>query len=770
MRTLLLLVSLFFINNLLHAQSTKVLFLGNSYTYANDLPQMIEDLSLSMGDVLNTDQNTPGGHSMMAHAANATSHQKIQSQDWDFVVLQAQSQEPSWSVEQIEVDVFPYAKLLSDTIKYNHACSEILFFSTWGRKDGDAYNCEEWPPVCTFEGMNDRLTVGYYTMAEQNEASVSPVGMAWKVAREDGVMDDINLYSGDGSHPSVYGTYLTACVFYQSIFGKNIENANYYASLSQAEAEYLQSVANSIFAEDFSYVLDDEVTATEYNFTNESWVEHGHQVLTRFNFEQNAQNEYSFTFSNQSLNADSYLWNFGDGTQSTEAQPTHLYEDAGVYEVSLLASNDCFSTQITHSVVITSDEVEGTKVLFLGNSYTYYNDLPQLIKNLSLSMGDLVYTDQNTPGGQRLMDHAENAISYGKIKDQDWDFVVLQAQSQEPSWPIAQIETEVFPFAQQLCDSVKLNHTCSEVLYFSTWGRKNGDADNCESWPPVCTFEGMNDRLTVAYYTMAEQTEASVSPVGMAWKIAREDGLMDEINLYNNDGSHPSVYGSYLAACVFYQSIFKKPVEDANFYAGIAQAKAEYLQAVANSVFAEDFSYVLDDDLTANEYHFTKDSWYEYGQQVLAEFDYEQTGFDFEFTNSSLNAEYYSWFFGDGGVSVEAQPSYSYNSAGAFDVQLAAQNDCFADTIIQHVDIVMGIEAQESMADIKLWSKAGRLYFENIATVQSIEIFDILGQRIQEIMPNGDHILDCQVGENYKSLIVKMNFKTGKAINRKIVL
>lgn len=212
MRTLSLLVMLFFAINFLNAQEVKVLFLGNSYTSVNNLPQMIEDLSLSMGDQVFTDQNTPGGQRLMNHAANVTSHQKIQSQDWDFVVLQCQSQEPSWPIAQIETEVFPYAQQLTDTIKYNHSCSEVLFYSTWGRENGDASNCAEWPPVCSFEGMNDRLLVAYYNMAVQNETSISPVGMAWKIAREDGIMDNINLYSGDGSHPSVHGTYLLSLI------------------------------------------------------------------------------------------------------------------------------------------------------------------------------------------------------------------------------------------------------------------------------------------------------------------------------------------------------------------------------------------------------------------------------------------------------------------------------------------------------------------------------------------------------------------------------
>jgi hypothetical protein len=74
------------------------LFLGNSYTYVNDLPLLIDSLAKANGDDLVYDQNTPGGHTFNNHFNNATSLAKINLQAWQYVVLQAQSQEPSFSL------------------------------------------------------------------------------------------------------------------------------------------------------------------------------------------------------------------------------------------------------------------------------------------------------------------------------------------------------------------------------------------------------------------------------------------------------------------------------------------------------------------------------------------------------------------------------------------------------------------------------------------------------------------------------------------------
>src|SRR5436189_5198274 len=81
--------------NELQAQlSYRVLFLGNSYTAVNNLPQLVHDVALSAGDTLVFDSNTPGGYQLINHSTDATSQAKIMTGGWDYVVIQGQSQEP----------------------------------------------------------------------------------------------------------------------------------------------------------------------------------------------------------------------------------------------------------------------------------------------------------------------------------------------------------------------------------------------------------------------------------------------------------------------------------------------------------------------------------------------------------------------------------------------------------------------------------------------------------------------------------------------------
>ena len=218
-------------------------------------------------------------------------------------------------------------------------------------------------------------------------------------------------------------------------------------------------------------------------------------------------------------------------------------------------------------------------VLFIGNSYTAANDLPGTFAQIATAMGDQVTVDSKSNGGFTFQMHSQDPITYQKINAQAWDYVVIQGQSQEPSFPFGQVNTQSIPYAMQLADSVDANHPCAQVNYFMTWGRENGDPQ----WDSINTFHKMNARLRDAYLRIADSSDASVSPVGAAWRHIRE--THPSIQLYVGDGSHPSVAGTYLAASVFYVSLFQQPINpNLAFTAGLDAVTAQLLVDAANFV------------------------------------------------------------------------------------------------------------------------------------------------------------------------------------------
>ena len=195
-------------------------------------------------------------------------------------------------------------------------------------------------------------------------------------------------------------------------------------------------------------------------------------------------------------------------------------------------------------------------ILFIGNSYTYSNGgVDVMLKNIALAEGDTIYTESLTVGGATFSSFCNNPETFSRIRSRAWDYVVLQEQSQLPAFPQSQVEEECYPFAKRLCNSIRANDSCTQILFFMTWGRENGDQDNCVYYEPLCTYDGMQQRLRESYVQMADDNNAIAVPVGLAWKYVRDH--YPEINLYQSDGSHPSVEGTYLAAMTFRSILFQ---------------------------------------------------------------------------------------------------------------------------------------------------------------------------------------------------------------------
>ena len=310
-------------------------------------------------------------------------------------------------------------------------------------------------------------------------------------------------------------------------------------------------------------------------------------------------------------------------------------------------------------------------VLFIGNSYIYYNDLPIMLDDLANSLGDDINFEQSTPGGETLEGHSTYPLTINKINQTNWDYVILQGQSQRSALSPAYVSTNVTPFAQQLVNMIESNSSCSEPIFFMTWGRKYGDQSYCAFYPPVCTFDGMQARLRDSYLNYGFNNSATISPVGIAWKRAMNQN--STINLYRNDNSHPSERGTYLTACTFYATIFKKSPIGASFKpAGMSQSDATFLQTIAHEV-------VLDSLATWNIFN--------------ADFEYtivNTASPTIYFNNLSSNYENLVWSFGDGTTSTSINPTHQYSSPGNYTVTLTiyTNSGCLIDSISQNIDII----------------------------------------------------------------------------------
>ena len=177
-----------------------------------------------------------GGARLIDHAASQETIGKIQSRAWSFVILQEQSQYPAYSHSRMEMK--KGARILKDASK-----GKTLLFMTWGYHNGDNLNAND-PGTRTFEGMQERLKQGYLEVGKELSIDVCPVGLAWLKARQ--LDPDLQLWSSDGIHPSVMGTYLAATCFYAKLLGKSPVGLKFTASIDAAKAKTLQLAAAQI--------------------------------------------------------------------------------------------------------------------------------------------------------------------------------------------------------------------------------------------------------------------------------------------------------------------------------------------------------------------------------------------------------------------------------------------------------------------------------------------------------------------------------------------
>jgi hypothetical protein len=239
------------------------------------------------------------------------------------------------------------------------------------------------------------------------------------------------------------------------------------------------------------------------------------------------------------------------------------------------------------AILAGANEVEAQDtlhVLFVGNSYTYTNDLPSLFLNLAASGGNRVVTAMSAPGGYTLEQHTTNPTTLDLIAQGGWDYVVLQEQSQYPTIPYYRLNS-MYPSARWL-DSMIVAHG-ERTAFFMTWGRKHGGQQVINGYYsyPFANFFEMQDTLTAAYTEISQELAATLCPIGLCWARAVE--LDSTVDLWQADGSHPTLQGSYLATCSFYATLYGASPVGLPYTGGLTPSEAAFLQYAAwNATFA----------------------------------------------------------------------------------------------------------------------------------------------------------------------------------------
>ena len=207
--------------------------------------------------------------------------------------------------------------------------------------------------------------------------------------------------------------------------------------------------------------------------------------------------------------------------------------------------------------------VRSLNVLFVGNSFTARNDLPNTIAGLARAAGARFDHRLVSVGGASLRTHWNKGEAAAAIGDGGFDYVVLQEQSTLPIKNAGRMRENVILFDQAI------RRAGARTALYMTWARRHAPETQ--------------EAITDAYASAARETGALLVPVGAAWQ--RFLAAHERPVLHDRDGSHPTAAGSYLAACVFFAALLRRsPVGVGGAVAGLEPEEMRSLEKVARAV------------------------------------------------------------------------------------------------------------------------------------------------------------------------------------------
>lgn len=220
-------------------ENPRILFVGNSHTYTNDLPVIFSEIAGAMGHPADVQEITAGAYTLTQFAdetdeVGSVVNQRLTEETWDFVILQENTNDAFSAAEEA---MLPAASSLDEKIRAAGGQTGILM--TWTPKDGAGIMDREY--------VQSILAQNTIAVSERLDSLLIPGGVGFMRCLEQ--YPQIELWDEDGMHPSLEGSYLAGCIAYAVIFRESPAGCSYTAELDAETAAQLQEVAAGFLAE-----------------------------------------------------------------------------------------------------------------------------------------------------------------------------------------------------------------------------------------------------------------------------------------------------------------------------------------------------------------------------------------------------------------------------------------------------------------------------------------------------------------------------------------
>lgn len=229
----------------------------------------------------------------------------------------------------------------------------------------------------------------------------------------------------------------------------------------------------------------------------------------------------------------------------------------------------------------TLNDTKDLRILFIGNSFTFVNDMSGKFTKLAEAAGYHPYVERIATSAITLSEMADRNTEYGEkvyktLTSTEWDYVILQEQSQKP---ITQPETSTYPAIRTLNQWIEA--ASAKTVLYMTWGYDNNMRLEIDSVPISLNRVQMQRILAKNYYYIGNSIGAQVSPIGLAFGQCQS--IYPEISLVlDSDLYHPNESGAYLAACTMYTTIYQKSPLGNSYIADLNSETALHLQQIAD--------------------------------------------------------------------------------------------------------------------------------------------------------------------------------------------
>lgn len=310
-----------------NGDTLKVLFVGNSITYFNDMPELFRAIAEEKGHPVAVSMYAPGGTGFVNHYTDPNVFQLFRTTIWDVVVLQPGSGESVGASFPVSTTIERGEILLDSIYRYSPCARVYLYQIPYGVQSASDY--------AIYFSVQTTIKNLVATMADSMNVQIIPAGEAARSYYNQ--HQNLLLHNAYGDiHPSLEGSFLTASTAYSAIFQDSIAPCSFTASLDATTSEQFFSIAENTVLNDLS-----EWRINTYNL---------HAGFTS----SSSGNVVNFT--NLASNSTHVLWDFGDGNVSTTPNPTHTYDSPGTYTVTLFAYNqfDCVATSVQTLQILTS--------------------------------------------------------------------------------------------------------------------------------------------------------------------------------------------------------------------------------------------------------------------------------------------------------------------------------------------------------------------------------------------------------------------------------